>query len=193
MLPTRQPHLRSSFAWLKESPWQLLKRWLQGTLADRRTSSILPTSAAKPCQTCSLPARCSIATNKSCMSKFDLLWYCENVAKKKRKENVSIYPLFPTYLNLVVVAKAKQGIPSLRLSPASSASVIFATTNANQKLKLEFWPTNVIPTQIYKCVFVSFSKQPTIPRSVRRWRTEHWCSEQSVQLLTLTYWNMYCW
>lgn len=26
---------------------------------------------------------------------------------------MSIYPLFPTYLNLVVVAKAKQGIPDL--------------------------------------------------------------------------------
>lgn len=57
MLPTRRPHPRSSFAWLRASPLQLLKQWLQGTLPDRRTSSTQPTSAARLFQTCSPPAR----------------------------------------------------------------------------------------------------------------------------------------
>lgn len=57
MLPTRQPHPRSSSAWLRASPLQLLRRWLQGTLPGRRTSSIRPTSAEKLSPTCSPPAR----------------------------------------------------------------------------------------------------------------------------------------
>ena len=57
--PPRPQLLRNLFARQRASPLPPLKLWPLATLRDRKTSSTRPTSAAKPCQTCSAPARFS--------------------------------------------------------------------------------------------------------------------------------------
>lgn len=53
----QQPHQRSSFAWPKESQWQLQRQWRLETPVVRRTSLPQPTSAEGLLLTCCTPAR----------------------------------------------------------------------------------------------------------------------------------------
>lgn len=100
-LPTRQPRLRNSFAWLRASLLQLLKQWLQGTLPGRRTSSIQPTSAARLFQTCSPPAR----------------FFFYNPNKKKKTSFFFIYTSLKGKPNIPIKSEASvsllaSGLPS---------------------------------------------------------------------------------